>query len=395
MTDVLLDIGFSHGLAVLIAKLVGVVIVASFGLVWTLFGIWLERKIAGRFQDRLGPNRVGPFGVLQSFPDAVKILLKEDIIPTGADKWVFNIAPVLSVFSVMLAWVVVPFAFGWTGSDLEIGVLYLVAVGSLGEIAVLMAGWSSNNKFALLGAFRGVAQLVSYEVPMVLALLVPVLLSGSMSLQGIVQHQHIMYLLAVPMTFLIFFISSMAEMGRAPFDLLEAESELVAGYMTEYSGMKFGMFYVGEFLHAFTFSVLTAIFFLGGWKGPFAEDVPLLGLIYLIVKAMFAYFAMMWIRMTFPRVRIDQMLVFNWKFLVPLSLGNLLVVAFLWKLVPDTNAINSFGDALLPSLVLLVANGLMAAGLLAYLRGEGHRERERVQARLVAVDPAVTAGSGD
>ncbi|HML24936.1 MAG TPA: NADH-quinone oxidoreductase subunit H, partial [Aggregatilinea sp.] len=226
MTDVLLDIGFSHGLAVLIAKLVGVVIVASFGLVWTLFGIWLERKIAGRFQDRLGPNRVGPFGVLQSFPDAVKILLKEDIIPTGADKWVFNIAPVLSVFSVMLAWVVVPFAFGWTGSDLEIGVLYLVAVGSLGEIAVLMAGWSSNNKFALLGAFRGVAQLVSYEVPMVLALLVPVLLSGSMSLQGIVQHQHIMYLLAVPMTFLIFFISSMAEMGRAPFDLLEAESEL-------------------------------------------------------------------------------------------------------------------------------------------------------------------------
>ncbi len=395
MTDVLLDIGFSHGLAVLIAKLVGVIIVASFGLVWTLFGIWLERKIAGRFQDRLGPNRIGPFGVLQSFPDAVKILLKEDIIPTGADKWVFNIAPVLSVFSVMLAWVVVPFAIGWTGSDLSIGVLYLVAVGSLGEIAVLMAGWSSNNKFALLGAFRGVAQLISYEIPMVLALLVPVLLSGTMSLQGIVEQQHIMYLIAVPMTALIFFISSMAEMGRAPFDLLEAESELVAGYMTEYSGMKFGMFYVGEFLHAFTFSVLAAIFFLGGWKGPFAADVPLLGLIYLIVKAMFAYFVMMWIRMTFPRVRIDQMLVFNWKFLVPLSLGNLLVVAFLWKLVPDTNTISSFGDALLPTLVLLVANLLMAAGVLAALRGEGQRERERVQARLVAVDPAVTAGSGD
>ena len=187
----------------------------------------------------------------------------------------------------------------------------------------------------------------------------------------------------------------MAEMGRAPFDLLEAESELVAGYMTEYSGMKFGMFYVGEFLHAFTFSVLAAIFFLGGWKGPFAADVPLLGLIYLIVKAMFAYFVMMWIRMTFPRVRIDQMLVFNWKFLVPLSLGNLLVVAFLWKLVPDTNTISSFGDALLPTLVLLVANLLMAAGVLAALRGEGQRERERVQARLVAVDPAVTAGSGD
>lgn len=397
MTDALMDIGFSRDLAVLVAKTLGVIVVASFGLVWTLFGIWLERKVAGRFQDRLGPNRVGPFGLFQSLPDAVKIMLKEDIIPTGADKWVFNIAPVLSVLSAMLVWVVVPFSAGWTGSDLSIGVLYLIAAGSLSTIAVMMAGWSSNNKYALLGAFRGVAQLISYEIPMLLALLVPVLLAGSLSLQDIVQNQHIMYLFAVPLTVVIFIISSLAEMGRAPFDLLEAESELVAGYMTEYSGMKFGMFYVGEFLHAFTVSVLTAVFFLGGWRGPFAEELPLLGFIYLILKAMVVYFVIMWVRMTFPRIRIDQMLVFNWKFLVPLSLLNVLVVAFLWKLVPGTDAITDIGDALLPTLVLLVANVVMAAGLLSVLREQGRRERTRVQGRLAVVEPAMTtpAGAGD
>lgn len=379
MTDFLMDdIGLSHALAVLIAQTLGVFVVAMFGLLWTLLGIWIERKIAGRMQDRLGPNRVGPFGLVQTIADMVKIIVKEDIVPRGADRWVFNLAPILSVMGVMLLWVVVPFSAGWIGTDLSIGALYLIAAGSLGNIAVLMAGWASNNKFALVGAFRAIAQLISYEVPMVLALLIPVLMAGSLSTQEIVREQHIMYAIAVPLTLLIFLVSSQAEMGRGPFDLLEAESELVAGYQTEYAGMKFGMFYVAEFLHAFTAGVLTAIFFLGGWRGPWAEDVHILGFVYLMIKSMAAYFVLIWLRMTVPRLRIDQLLNFNWKFLVPVSLINLLVVAFVWKLIPDTDTINSLEDALLPTAALLVANGIMIGVIGWALRERGRRERARI-----------------
>jgi NADH-quinone oxidoreductase subunit H len=395
MTDFLQDIGFSYDLAVLIAKSIGVIVVGAFGLLWTLFGIWLERKLAARFQDRVGPNRVGPFGLVQTVADTVKILLKEDLMPQGADRWVFNVAPVLSVFSVMLIWAVVPFSALWIGTDLDVAVLYLIAVGALGPVAVLMAGWSSNNKYALISAYRSVAQLVSYEVPTVLALLVPVLMAGSLSTQTITERQHIAYLFAIPLTVLIFMISGQAETGRGPFDLLEAESELVSGFHIEYSGMKFGMFYVGEFLHAFTIGVLTAIFFLGGWRIPFVSAdwmqdqdgfagfvVGLLGFLSLLIKALIAYFVLIWIRMTLPRLRIDQMLDLNWKFLIPLSLVNLLVVAFLWKIIPDTDTINSFGDALLPTLVLLAANVLMFAGVGLILRERGLRERARIAARL-------------
>jgi len=388
MTDFLMDdIGLSHDLAVLIAQTIGVFVVGLFGLLWTLLGIWIERKIAGRMQDRLGPNRVGPFGLVQSIADMVKIIVKEDIVPRGADRWVFNLAPILAVMAVMLLWVVVPFSAGWIGTDLSIGALYLIAAGSLGNIAVLVAGWARNNKFALVGAFRAIAQLISYEVPMVLALLIPVLMAGSLSTQEIVREQHIMYAIAVPLTLIIFLVSSQAEMGRGPFDLLEAESELVAGYQTEYSGMKFGMFYVAEFLHAFTAGVLTAIFFLGGWKGPWAEDVHLLGFVYLMIKSMAAYFVLIWLRMTVPRLRIDQLLNFNWKFLVPVSLVNLLVVAFVWKLVPDTDTINSLEDALLPTAALLVANGIMIGVIGWALRERGRRERARIAS--IYAQPAV------
>ncbi|NLX11938.1 MAG: NADH-quinone oxidoreductase subunit NuoH [Chloroflexi bacterium] len=401
MTDFLVDLGLSHGLAVFIATALGVSVVALAGLLWTIFGIWLERKVAGRLQDRLGPNRVGPFGLIQTVADTIKIVLKEDIVPVGADRPLFNLAPILSTVAVMLIWAVLPFTVVWVGADLNIAVLYIVAVGALSTISVLMAGWSSNNKFALLGAFRAVAQLISYEVPMVLALLVPVLLAGSMSLQDIVKSQHIMYLVAVPLTALIFIISSLAEMGRAPFDLLEAESELVAGYFVEYSGMKFGLFYVAEFLHAFTVGLLMAILFMGGWRGPFAEDVPVLGLFYLLIKALFGYWVIMWVRTTLPRIRIDQLLGFNWKFLVPLSLVNLLVIAFLWKILPGTDSIGSFGEALVPSLVLLAANIVMIAGVGWLLREQGRRERARLEGRrsAAAVDAALAeaapAGTGD
>lgn len=397
MTGLLQDIGFSRDLAVLIAKAVGVIVVAVFGLLWTLLGIWLERKWAARFQDRVGPNRVGPFGLIQTVADTVKILLKEDIMNKGVDRWVFNAAPILSVLAVTLIWAVVPFSAAWIGTDLNIGVLYLLAVGSLGTVAVIMAGWGSNNKYALLAAFRAVAQLVSYEVPMVLSLLVPVLLSGSMSTQEIVRQQHIWYVFAVPLTVLIFLISSQAETGRGPFDLLEAESELVSGFHIEYSGMKFGMFYVAEFLHAFTVGVLTAILFLGGWRGPFAEDVAILGFFYLLIKSLFAYWVLVWVRMTLPRVRIDHLLDFNWKFLVPVGLANLLVVAFVWKLIPDTNQINSFGDAVVPTLALLLANVAMFLVIGALLADRGRRERARIQARVAGTDLPVetVAGAGD
>jgi len=389
MTGLLEDSGLSHDLAVLIAKAVGVFVVGGFGLLWTLLGIWLERKWAARFQDRVGPNRVGPFGLVQTIADTIKILLKEDIMNTGVDRWVYNLAPIVSVVAVILIWAVIPFSAAWIGTDLNIGVLYLVAVGSLGTVAVIMAGWGSNNKYALLSAFRSVAQLISYEVPMVLALLVPVLLSGSLSTQGIVQSQHIMYVFAVPLTLLIFLISSQAEIGRGPFDLLEAESELVSGFHIEYSGMKFGMFYVAEFLHAFTVGVLAAILFLGGWQGPYAEDVPLLGFVYLMIKSVFAYWVMVWVRMTLPRLRIDHLLDFNWKFLVPVSLANLLVVAFVWKIVPDTNQIDSFGDALVPTIALLLVNIAMILVIGAILAERGRRERAHIEARVAGADLAV------
>ncbi len=402
MTDILVDIGFSHGLAVLIAKSIGVMVVGAFGLLWTLLGIWIERKLAGRFQDRLGPNRVGPFGLVQTIADTVKILLKEDIMNKGVDRWVFNIAPVLSVLAVILLWAVVPFSAAWIGTNLNIGVLYLVAVGSFGTVAVIMAGWSSNNKYALVAAYRGVAQLISYEVPLVLALLVPVLMAGSMSTQDIVESQHIMYVLAVPVTVIIFLISSQAETGRGPFDLLEAESELVSGFHIEYSGMKFGMFYVAEFLHAFTVGVLTAILFLGGWRGPFAEDVAILGFFYLMIKSLLAYFVLIWVRMTLPRLRIDHLLNFNWKFLVPFSLANLLVVAFVWKIIPNTDQITSFRDALLPTVVMLLVNLAMIAVVGVVLEDWGRRDRERITARVEARIEAVQepaeaapAGAGD
>jgi len=286
---------------------------------------------------------------------------------------------------------VVPFSDAWIGTDLNIGVIYLIAVGAIGTIAVMMAGWGSNNKYSLLSAFRSVAQLISYEIPMVIALLIPVLMAGTMSTQELVERQYIAYGFAVPLTMIIFLISGQAESGRGPFDLLEAESEIVAGFHTEYSGMKFGMFMVTEFLHAFTVAVLTTILFLGGWRIPFvpAEATPaLLGFFSLMAKSIIVYLILIWVRMTLPRLRIDHLLNFNWKFLVPLSLINLLVVAFVWKIIPDTDEINSAADALVPTLVLLIVNIGMIAGVGALLRDWGRRDRAHIQARRAhAVEP--------
>ena len=384
-TNLLLGWGLSETLVAVLSFFIGAAILVTASLVTVIALIWVERKIAGRLQDRPGPNRAGPYGLLQPFADMIKIFTKEITIPSGADKVAFNIAPVLAIASVLLIWAVIPFATTVVGTDINVGVLYIVAVGSFGVVAILMAGWSSNNKFALLGAFRAVAQMVSYEVPMVLALLVPVLLSRSMGLTDVVEAQTPWFIVTAPIAALIFLITSMAEVGRAPFDLLEAESEIVAGFHTEYSGMNFGMFYVGEFLHVWTIGALIATFFLGGWRGPGAEVIPILGIVWFYLKTFAGYFVITWIRLSLPRVRIDQLLAFNWKFLTPLALVVLIVTALTDKALEMADA-----NRWVYTLVMLAANIIIAwitVLILKQLEPKRARERVTFAPRPVAVAP--------
>lgn len=356
LEGLLLGWGLAEGAATALLTLLGVVVVATIALLFGIILVWTERKVVARFQDRIGPNRVGPYGLFQPVADIIKLIIKEDITPLGADRVVYNIAPLLATVSVLLIWAVIPFAPTLFGTDVQVGVLYVVGVGGLGTLAIIMAGWSSNNKFALLGAFRTVAQLVSYEVPLVLVLLVPVLLARSMGLNAIVQQQEVWFVVYAPVGALIFLIASIAEIGRTPFDLLEAESEIVAGFHVEYTGMKFGLFYAAELIHALTISALTATLFLGGWRGPGAEAVPVLGAVYLLIKTGLVYFVVMWIRYTFPRIRIDHMLELCWKFLVPLSLALLVVTAVVDRAVLDAGLSTwaRVGSHLLANVVLFV-----------------------------------------
>ncbi len=368
------------GLAQFIGILFGVIIVTLAPLLIVILLIWVERKFAARVQDRIGPNRVGPLGLLQTVADALKLITKEDITPAGADRLIFNLAPIISVLAVILMWGVIPVSPYHVGVELSIGVLYIVAVGSVGTLAIMMAGWSSNNKYALLGAFRVVAQLVSYEIPMVLALLVPVLLAGSMNLQDIVRAQSGMWFVVLcPIGLVLLFISTQAETGRAPFDLIEAESELVAGFNIEYSGMKFGLFFAGEFVHVMTNGLLIATLFMGGWWGPLAYEAPLLGILWLFAKATIFYLFSLLLRAALPRVRIDQMMSFNWKFLVPLAVWNVLVTAGLWMFARGLIPEGSEGDFLanLPAaLIMFVGNVVLVGGfVLSRIRAAGRSER--------------------
>ncbi len=378
----LVESGWDSGFAEFISILLGVVLVATFPLLVTVLLIWVERKFAARVQDRIGPNRVGPLGLLQPIADVVKLLGKEDITPAGADKLIYNVSPILMVMAVLLIWAVIPLTPYHVGVDLEIGALYFIAVGSIGTLAVIMGGWASNNKYALLGAFRVVAQLISYEVPLAVSLLIPVMLAGSMSMRDIVEAQAGMwFLFMAPVAAALFFISSQAETGRAPFDLIEAESELVAGFNIEYSGMKFAMFFAGEFMHVFTNGVLMAVLFTGGYVGPGANTFPLLALGYLLAKSAVWYLISLWVRNSLPRVRIDQLMNLNWKLLVPLSIANLLVTALMLQVVdlaglrvdPLTN--NNFLAHIPQTIVLLIGNAIVVAGLMTYLAQQGRTER--------------------
>ncbi len=386
--SLLLGWGLSETFVTIISYAIGAVVVCMVAMGVVILLIWVERKIAGRIQDRLGPNRAGPFGLFQPIADIIKIFTKEMITPDGADSIPFNLAPVVAVASVLLIWAVIPFAATIVGADIHVGVLYVIAVGSFGIVAILMAGWSSNNKFALLGAARSVAQMVSYEVPMVLSLLIPVLLAGSMGISSIVAAQDVWFIVLAPIAALVFLIASMAEVGRAPFDLLEAESEIVAGFHTEYSGMKFGMFYVGEFLHVFTIGALIATFFLGGWRGPGVEAVPILGFVYFYAKAFLGYFIITWTRLSLPRIRIDHMLAFSWKFLTPLILIVLMVTAILVKVLENSSP-------WVITLTMLLTNLIIGWGTVQILRKveQSKPPRQVFEGRPIAVAPKPPAST--
>ena len=383
LQDLLTGWGLAPGLVTFILYLLGVVVIASFLLVLDIFLVWVERKVVARFQDRLGPNRLGPFGLIQPLADIIKLLIKEDITPIGADKIVYNIAPILALATVLLVWAVIPFAPELIGADINVGVLYIVAIGAIATLGIIMAGWASNNKYALLGAFRTVAQMISYEVPMVIALLIPVILARSMAVGRIVQAQDVWFIVLSPVAAVIFLISSIAELGRAPFDLPEAESEIVAGFHIEYTGMKFGLFYAGELLHALTIGALFATLFLGGWRGPFVDQVPILGVFYLFAKAFFLYWVTMWIKYSLPRIRIDHMLGFNWKFLTPLALAILIVTAILDKVLILVGA-----SGLAYTLAMLAANLLVGLGALSLVRRFARIERRRVAEVLPVASPS-------
>lgn len=380
-------------LVVLIAYVIVTTIILVVAPLNFMIMVWAERRLIARMQDRLGPNRVGPAGLLQSVADAVKMLTKEDIVPRAADKWVHLIAPIVAAAPVMLIFAVVPWGRGLAPADINVGVLFVIAVSSVSAVGLMMAGWSSNNKFALLGAMRAVAQMVSYEIPAVIALLGVVLLTGTMSLNALSDLQGGIPLMGSTLTamgvpdlglgwfvftpvglvgFLIFFICVLAEGERTPFDIPEAESEIVAGYMTEYSGMKFGVFYIGQFLLNFVLSMVAAIAFLGGWQGPGVPQLVAMGgfgeflggvlsFLWLFSKAWLLYFVMVWLRGTFPRLRVDQLMGLAWKFLLPLSLVNVFSVAF-WVAIMQWGSQQGLTslDALTPWMRQLIAWGITA-----------------------------------
>ncbi len=374
--------GLSGAVANIIINLLGAVLLITAIMVLDIMLVWVERKVVARFQDRLGPNRVGPWGLFQPFPDIIKLVIKEDITPNGADKLVFNMAPILSLGSVIFLWAVVPLAANVYGADLNVGLLYLVAAGAIGTLSIIMAGWSSNNKYALVGAYRMVANMISYEIPMVVALLIPTMLAGTMSLKGISEAQNgAMFFLISPLGALLFLVAAIAELGRSPFDLNEGESEIVAGFHIEYTGMKFGLFYAGELLHAFTFGAFVGLLFFGGWNWPFpwGDTNALVGIFNVLLKGMFFYWIIMWVKYTVPRIRIDHMLAFNWKFLTPLAFVLLMVTAVMHRVLMET-----------PYYVLgmFLSNVLFGWVTLEFLRSRARAERQKEEGAKPVVQAA-------
>jgi NADH-quinone oxidoreductase subunit H len=322
-------------------------VMAALPMVWivpyALFAVYLERKVSAHMQDRLGPMRTGGWhGWAQTIADILKLVQKEDIVPASADKKLHLAAPFVVFLGSYTAYAAIPFSSAFIGSDINIGLFYIIATSSLAVVGILMAGWSSNNKWSLYGAMRSVAQLVSYEIPTVLALLAVVMIAGSLSLQEINRLQsgwfwHWFVFRKFPfvfVAFIIYFVASLAETNRTPFDIPEAESELVAGYHTEYSGMKFAMFFLAEYANMFAVSAIAATLFLGGWNSPFGNflEGPLWGVFWFLTKGMFFVFVQMWLRWTLPRLRVDQLMYVSWKVLTPWAFACMIGIG-LWMVL--------------------------------------------------------------
>ena len=289
--------------------------------------IYAERKLAGRMQGRYGPNRVGPLGLLQPIADVIKLFFKEEFIPAEANRVLFHIAPMLAVIPALITFSVIPIGPNFLVTDINVGLLLFLAMSSLGVYAVTLGGWSSSNKYALLGGLRSSAQMISYELAMGLSTIGVLLMAGSLSMVDIVNAQrHSWFILYQPLAFIIFMITALAETNRTPFDLPEAEAELVAGFHTEYSSMKFGLFFLGEFTNVITICAIAVTLFLGGWNGPLLPDS--LKFLWFFVKLGALVFLFIWVRWTFPRLRYDQLMNLGWKVLLPLSLVNVMATAF-------------------------------------------------------------------
>jgi len=377
----------SDALFTWIASLIKAVLVFAVLMSMVPLLIWLERKVVAWMQQRIGPNRCGPFGLLQPMADAVKLIIKENIIPAGVDRVTYFLAPVLSIVPALAAFAVVPFGepvtiFGRTVelqvANVNIGILCILALSSLAVYGVTLAGWSSNNKYSLLGALRSSAQMISYEIPIGLAVVTVVLMAGSLNLKDIVDAQResgFWFVFPQLISFLIFLIASNAELNRPPFDMAEAESELVAGFHTEYSGFRFAMFFMGEYVNLVTVSALASVMFLGGWHAPFG--LPEIPLFWFLVKIFAFIIFYMWIRATLPRIRYDLLMAFGWKVLIPVGFLNLAVTAVVLTLA---------GDRAMP--VLTAVNVTLAVVVGAAIKIAGRR----VERRAPRLAPASEAG---
>ncbi len=335
------------GLVVSILVIIGAATVFSYG----------DRKMMGLIQDRLGPYHYGPHGILQPIADTLKLLLKEDVVPAEADRLLHFLAPIVFVVPTVAAFVVLPLGDGWVTADLNIGLVYVVAVGSLAVLGILAAGWGSNNKYATLGALRSVAQVISYEVPLVLSFVPPAMIAGSLVLSDIVRAQGFFWwnILVLPLGFVVFFICGLAETNRNPFDLPEAESELTAGYLTEYSGIRWAMFFMAEYGNMVVVSAMASVLFLGGWQ-PTPPGWEWLGALLMGGKVFGMMLLFLWVRATLPRLRIDQLMGFAWKVLIPLALVNIGLTGTAMVLLP-----NGY------QLPLAVVNWVLAIAFIAWL----------------------------
>lgn len=331
INNIVTGIGLPDTIQQILLMMLAIGAIIGFLMVMALFLIWWERKVAAHFQDRLGPMVTGWHGWLQTIADAVKLLQKEDIIITVADRKVHYWAPVVVFAACLAAYAVIPFGNGLIASDLNIGILYILAITSFTVIALLMAGWGSNNKYALLGGMRSAAQIISYEVPLTLSLIGVIMMAGTMSMLGFVQEQgpSILkwYIWPQFLGFVIYISAATAELNRTPFDLPEAEQELVAGFNIEYSGMKFAMFFLAEFLNMFTVGAVATTLFLGGWQPPFPGLAFIPSWLWFLGKSLFIVFLIMWFKWTYPRLRVDHLMDFAWKVLLPLAFFNIIITA--------------------------------------------------------------------